>query len=275
MIDLYLIVIILLVTIVMEMVDAGFGMGYGTVLTPFLLALEFSPLIIVPSVLISQAAGSLTGAFFHHLNKNADFKPLTTDLKRIYRGLKSKGFVYCFKAGFGNDLKIVFAITFLGSIATILAVFIAINIPKIYFNIYIAVLVLTIGLILLVKEKFKFSWKKMIGVGIIASFNKGLSGGGFGPVVTGGQIASGNNSKSSIACTTFSETPICIIGFLTYFFTVGINDYFLPILLSVGAIIGAPFGTYLTKILKENNLKKILGIIICILGLWILLRIFI
>jgi len=31
-----------------------------------------------------------------------------------------------------------------------------------------------------------FSWKRLIAIGLISSFNKGISGGGYGPLVTGG-----------------------------------------------------------------------------------------
>jgi len=69
---------------------------------------------------------------------------------------------------------------------SIIAVFIAINIPKTY----IRILVVFMGAVLLLNKTFTFSWQKMMAVGIFSAFNKALSGVGFGPVVTGCQIIS-------------------------------------------------------------------------------------
>jgi len=44
------------------------------------------------------------------------------------------------------------------------------------------------GTIRLLRTRFNFSWKKIFGIEILSAFNKGISGGGFGPVVTSGQL---------------------------------------------------------------------------------------
>ena len=56
----------------------------------------------------------------------------------------------------------------------------------------------------------------MLLVGLVSAFNKGLSGGGFGPVVAGGLVIVGQEAKAAIATTTAAEVPVCIAGFLTY-----------------------------------------------------------
>lgn len=99
-------------------------------------------------------------------------------------------------------------------VATIFAVLIAINIPKVFLKTYIGILVLIMGLLLFSRKKFTFSWKKIYLVGILSGFNKGLTGGGFGPVTTAGQMIGGRNGKNSIGVTTFAEVPICLVGFL-------------------------------------------------------------
>lgn len=252
----------------MELIDAGLGMGYGTVLSPLLISLGYNPLIVVPSLLFSQAIGGITAAVFHHKHKNADFKPKSTNILFIYKKIKELGFIESFKRGFTKDLKITLSITILGVIATIFGAFVATNLPKWLLKTYIGVLVLIIGLILVTKKSFKFSWKKIIGIGTLASFNKGMSGGGFGPVTTGGQVVAGNKHKSSIGCTTLAEAPICITGFITYLILKGLTTYNLLIALSIGAFIGAPLGALLTKKINPKKLKFILGITIITLGIW-------
>ena len=257
---------------VCEFIDSSLGMGYGTILSPVLILMGFDPLIAVPAVLLSQAFGGFTASIFHHQFENASF---------------SHG---------SRDLKIVLVISRCGIAVTIMAVCVAFNIPKLILKTYIGILVLSMGVILLTGKKFRFSWKKMIGVGIISAFNKGLSGGGFGPVVTGGQIISGQRHKGAIAATTLAEAPICTIGFVAYLVGGVIRGIDAPILsmsfadflaamfshklfqwelvlaLLLGSVFVAPFGAFTTKIIKTEKLAFILGILITVLGIWTLCK---
>jgi len=270
-----ILVLVILVAFVMELIDAGLGMGYGTVLSPLLIAFGYSPVLVVPSLLISQAIGGFTAAMFHHRHKNVDFKPKSTDLTKIRKSLQDLGYIECFKRGFTKDFKIALSITVLGVAATVFGAFVAVSVSKFILKAYIGVLVLVIGLIMVLKRTpFMFSWKRMMGVGTLASFNKGMSGGGFGPVTTGGQIIAGNHHKSSIGCTTLAEAPICITGFIAYLLMRGIESYHLSIALCIGAFLGAPFGALLTKRLNEKKLKLIVGVIIIALGAWTLIKLF-
>lgn len=240
--------LLLAMAFVAEFIDSSLGMGYGTILSPVLIVMGFDPLVVVPSLLLSQAFGGFGAAIFHHRHENVIFTA------------KSR------------DTKIVFAITVLGVLATVLAVLIAVGISRTVLKTYIGVLVLAMGIILLSRAKFTFSWKRMIGVGIISSFNKGISGGGFGPVVTAGQIISGHEHKRAIGCTTLAEAPICIIGFAAYCLFKGVPEWrvFLPLIL--GAVFATPFGPLATKKLSEKSLRPILGVLIIILGVWTLIK---
>ena len=257
-----------------EFIDSSLGMGYGTILSPVLIIMGFDPLVAIPALLLSQAFGGFTAAIFHHQFENANF---------------TKG---------SRDLKIVFTVTSLGIFAAIFAACIAINIPKLYIKIYIGVLVLVMGIILLSNRTFNFSWKKMIGLGILSAFNKSLSGGGFGPVVTSGQIIAGQKHKGAIAATTLAEAPICTVGFLTYLIgrviqemdtsilKMPVSDFFstmfsakifqweLVLALLLGAVFVAPFGAFTTKIMKTKKLSLGLGILVTLLGIWTLWKTF-
>jgi len=138
----------------------------------------------------------------------------------------------------------------------------------------------------------------MIGIGILSAFNKGLSGGGFGPVVTAGQIMAGQDYKGAIGVTTFAEAPICIVGFLTYLigktvttfdqsvlqipmseflkkmFSPELFQWELILALFLGSILVAPFGAFATKIIKKEWMHYILGVIIIVLGVWTLYKTF-
>jgi len=259
---------------VCEFIDSSLGMGYGTILAPVLLIMGFDPLVAVPAILLSQAVGGFVASVFHHQFENASFT-----------------------AG-SKDLKIVLVITSLGIVATIFAACIALHIPAVVMKTYIGVLVLVMGVIILLNRSFTFSWKKMIVIGVVSSFNKALSGGGFGPVVTAGQIIAGREHKGAIAATTLAEAPICTVAFFTYLVgrvVIELNGsvfqmpvrQFMAIMFSskmfqwelvsallLGALFVAPFGAFTTKVIKTERLSTILGLLVTALGAWTLWKTF-
>lgn len=231
-----------------EYIDSSLGMGYGTILSPVLIIMGFDPLAVVPAVLFSQAMGGFVAAAFHHRFENVNFGSGT------------------------KDSKIVYIITICGMAATIIAALIAVNIPKALLKTYIGILILAMGIILLSNLKFRFSWNKIIGIGILSAFNKGISGGGFGPVVTSGQIISGHRHKGAIGVTTLAEAPICITAFLTHMLARGAADWHLIASLCIGAVAVAPLGALTTHKISPEKLKFILGGLVMILGIWVLLK---
>jgi hypothetical protein len=235
-------------------------MLYGTILSPILIILGYDPLIVVPSILFSQAIGGFISSIRHHQLKNANFN-INRKIIRDFQKATTK------------DLKVFSIIASFGIIGAIIAVIIAISIPKIILETYISTLVLLMGIILLLKRKFKFSWKKIFALGAISSFNKAISGGGFGPVVTSGQLISGRLSKESIATTTLSEVPICIVSFLTYLIVKGLSSWNLVLTLTIGAIVGAMIGPCITtKFHSEKKVRVCFGIFVTLLGVWTLVK---
>ena len=257
-----------------EFIDSAFGMGYGTILSPVLIIMGFEPIVAVPAVLLSQAFGGLTASVFHHRFENASF---------------SKG---------SRDLRVVLVISAFGIVAAIFAAALALKLPRVYVKTYIGLLVFVMGLLLIAQRRFRFTWGKMIGLGILSAFNKGLSGGGFGPVITGGQIISGQEHRNAIAATTLSEAPICLVGFLTYtigravteleppvwnqpiadlfgrMFSARIFQWELVLALLLGSIFVAPFGAFTTKLMRTERITTFLGVLISSLGIWTLWKTF-
>jgi len=176
-------------------------------------------------------------------------------------------------------------------LATIFAAIISINLPKQVLKTYIGILVLIMGIILIRNYTFNFSWKKLIGIGILSAFNKGISGGGFGPIVTGGQIIAGQDHKNAIGVTTLAEAPICLVGFLTFLtgrtvkelsgdilempfadflarlFAPDMFSWELMLALLAGSVFVSPFGAFTTRIINKNVLHYFLSIIITLLGI--------
>lgn len=243
-------ILIALGAFICELIDASLGMGYGTILSPLLILFGFDPFVVIPSILFSQAVGGFMGATFHHEVKNMDL------------GAGKK------------DSRIVYTIAIAGILAAVLAVIIAVKLPQKVLVGYIGLLVLTMGLLILFKKgEFKFSWKKIFILGLISAFNKGISGGGFGPVATGGQIISGNGHKNSIGITTLTEVPICITAFLAYMITSVNPDWKFITAMTIGAALAAPSGALITKNIPVKKLKNILGWLILLEGIFMLVKV--
>ena len=246
-------VFIIILAFLCEYIDSSLGMGYGTTLTPLLLILGYKPLQIVPVILLSELVTGLSAAFFHHRFKNADFK-------------------------FGNsDFKIAMVMASCSIVGALVAVHVALNVPSFYVKLYIGILVLGMGILILatLSRTFKFSWRKIVSLGILAAFNKGISGGGYGPLVTSGQILSGINSKSAIGITSLAEGLTCFVGVIIYLlYTNHTVDWGLAPSLVLGAILSVPVAAYTVKKFKSGPLRLIVGIATLILGIVTLVKIF-
>jgi len=264
-------IIVAIAALVFEYIDASIGMGFGTTLTPVLLIIGFSPLHVVPAVLLGQLIGGVVGGITHSKvgNIKLDFRNDKGAVKRRLRG-----FGYLPKS---TDSKVIFILGICGIIGAIIGVFVAVNIPKVILNIYIGAMVLSVGIWIIIKRKknIKFSWKKLGAVGIISAFNKGVSGGGYGPLVTGGQIISGRESKSSVGNTTLVESIICFVAFISYLLLEGNIYWKLVIATSIGSILAAPFAALTVKKFHPGKLKLIIGIATIILGISTIVKIFI
>lgn len=243
--ELNILIFIFIVTIICELIDSGFGMMYGTILSPFLILMGVDPAQAIPSILLSQAMGGAIATVRHAKYKNIDIN------------INS------------HEIRIVSLIFTMGILAVISGVFIAVKVPKHFLTMYIGILVTIMGCIVLLKKKFIFGWKKIYFIGFLSSFNKALSGGGFGPVVSTGLILSGNQARNSVAITDMAEVPICIGAFIVWAVISPYNlNYHFVSLLCVGSIIGAYIGPYiLSKISSNEVAKQIIGGMAFLLGI--------
>jgi len=170
MLEIYILIFAL--AFIMEYLDDTVGMGFGTGMVPILLILGFHPLQVVPIVLLSTLITGFLAGGAHWRVGNVDF---------------SLG---------GRPLKIVALLAAMGIIGTTVAVVIAVNLPEQYLRIYIGLVAIAMGVLVMVKKgRGAFSWLKLSAFGLFAAFNKGITGGGYGPPVVGGQILSGVNEK--------------------------------------------------------------------------------
>jgi len=228
-------------------------MGYGVTLTPVLILLGYEPLAVVPAVVASQLVLGFFAAFAHHVIGNVDFRPGT------------------------RAFWITLALVSTSVAGTIGAAALAVRIHERVLETWIGMVVLGVGVATLATfgRHAKFSWPKIVLLGGFAGFNKGTTGGGYGPVVTGGQILFGISAANAVAITTLAETVACMAGALTYLFGSGAVSWNLTPFLTVGAVAAVPFSALTVRVLKPLQLKISVGVLTSALGTLLLLRMFV
>ncbi|MFX0077109.1 MAG: TSUP family transporter [Candidatus Hermodarchaeota archaeon] len=256
---------IILLAFLFESLDSIAGMGFGTALSPILFLMGYTPLQIVPTILISETITGIIDTLFDHEFENIhySFRPL-------------------------NDAtKIGLIMAFFGCLAiftSIILGYFAIKFPEIIIKTYVAILVLLMGLtgiirIKTMKTNFRKTHPKMIiGFSVLAGFNKGIGGGGYGPVITMGQIFSGVYEKSATAIVSFAESIVSFVGILTFFlisfFGVEVDLVLLPSLFT-GGFFAALTAPYLVRVLPNKIWQYFIPSYAFGIGIFLLLKVII
>jgi len=226
-----------------EFMDASAGMGFGTALTPLLLVLGFDPKQIVPVVMIQQGVAGLVGAFLHREFENVEwrFRPMSETIK-----------LWLIIALVGC-LAVAFSIT---------AVYAYLKVAKIWIKLYVACLLVMMGLISLYqgRKERPYRPKRMFFFAALAGFNKGVGGGGYGPVVTVGGLIAGVPVKSMLAVTAISEGTVSTFAILVWLalLTSGVTiDYILLPSLMIATIFSAVAAPYMIRVFPEKLWKVV------------------
>jgi len=260
-----LILLIIVLAFLFEFMDSSSGMGFGTALAPLLFLLGYNPLQVVPTILISETITGCIDAFFDHEFKNVNFS---------FRPLSDATKLALFM-GFFGCLAITISIT-LG--------YFAVKFPDYIIKTYVAILVLFMGIagflrIKLQKHKaFNPRPKMLLAFSTLAGFNKGIGGGGYGPVITMGQIFSGVYEKSATAIVSFSEAMVSFIGIFTFFLIsyagVEIDLFLLPSIFT-GGFLAALATPYMVRVLPNKFWKYFIPVYAFGIGIFLLIKLFI
>lgn len=260
-----LILIIILLAFFFETMDSAAGMGFGTGLAPILLLMGYNSLQVVPTLLISEAITGIMDAVFDHEFKNVQFS---------FRPLN-------------DTTRVTLYIAFFGCLATFVSVFLshyAIVFPEEVIKVYVAILVLFMGLLGILRIRIKnskvysYKPKMLFAFSALAGFNKGIGGGGYGPVVTLGQIFSGIYEKSATAIVSFAEGLVSVTGIIVFFFIsfAGVNvDLFLLPSIFTGGFFAAILAPYLVRVLPNKVWKALIPLYAFGIGIYLLLKIFV
>jgi uncharacterized membrane protein YfcA len=236
-----------------EFVDSSLGMGYGTTLTPILLLMGYGLKTIVPVVLLSEFATGLAAGGFHHVLGNAHFE------------LRSR------------DSKVVAVLGGAGILGALVAVQFLTRVPRYYAKLYFGLMITAMGFIILLRRngRYRFSWARLVGLGLISSFNKGMSGGGYGPLVVGGQVLAGCEAKAAVGCTSLAESLVCLVALIGFAATGTFPSTALAIPIVLGALLSTPCAAAMTRYLDAKvDLKKVVGLVVLVLGSLCLYNVF-
>ncbi len=230
------------------------GMGYGTIIVPILLLLGLSPREVVAGVLLSQLVGNIVAGVAHH-------KLGTITLN-----------------GKSSDARHLLVLVLSAVIAVAFAVSLGIKISETYMKIYIGLIIVLSGIIVSAINKKYYNniaddddhlLLKVSILSFIASFNKALTGAGYGPILVPGQILLRIDARKAIALSLVSEVVVNSIAVLFYIVTGGVN-YLLALVLTVGTIAAAPLASITVRKLDIILLTRIVGIVTAIMGMVII-----
>ncbi len=247
-----LLLAIFLAALACEYMDSSMGMGYGTTLAPLLLLAGFAPLQIVPAVLISELMTGLAAGLLHQRDGNVDF----------LRDAQAR--------------RTAWLLALLSGVGALLAVWVAVSVSKFWLGVFISGIVLAMGVIVLAtrNRQIPFHAGGIVAIGAVAAFNKGLSGGGYGPLVTAGQVVSGLPAKSAVAVTSVAESLTCLIGVLGYLAAGKSIAWGLAVPLTLGALLSVPMATLTVRRLSEATMRGLVGIVTLVLGCVALFKLF-
>lgn len=284
-----------------EYIDSALGGGYGTLIVPLLILIfGIQGAYLVPAVLFTEIFTGFGSAALHHFVGNVNFsfkrkredatmKVVASKLDNLENGhlteknreinstlhLRMDNFFKSFKAS--DDFKVSAILAGFGIIGGVIAAFIALTISKTALNTYIGILVTLVGIFVVSKFKWKFSWWAISGIGLLAAFNKGLSGGGYGPLISGGQIMVDRNPRQAVGSTSLAEAIVCVASIIIYYvnpihISANINYWYLVDALLVGSMLSVPCSVLTVKYIPIKKLQPIVGIFTLLLGIFILLK---
>ena len=249
--------ILIMLAFVMESVDNSLGGGFGTILSPLLILFGYDPKVVVPAILVSEAISGVWGGAWHIKFRN----------------------VNCMAVG----------ATLLGSLIgmTVATVLIGEVLPSSTVKQFIATLTILMGSFVVIrsfsvvnkhtKPKDKTSTIKTALLGLAMGFNKGGSGGNYGPLSVSGYMLLGLSPAVAVGTTTLAEGIACTLGVVLYSQITGIV-LAVAVPLAIGSFIADPISAWANNKLKLQ-LKppfhgRYIGLSMTALGILTLLRAF-
>jgi len=220
------------------------GGGHGTLLTPILILMGFPATMVVPAILLSEIGIGILSTILNHRVGNI----------RLGHGEQHR--------------RVLFVLAGCSLVGSIIAVTLATKAPPKWVNAYIGLIIMAVGFLLLSGRKFfrEFSMGRIAVLGTVAAFNKALSGGGYGPLLTSGQIVSGVCEKGAVSITPPARGLTGLISVVLYFAARGSLALDLAIPLIIGSLVAMPAAVFTVAWVEESLLRKGVTLVTIVLG---------
>jgi hypothetical protein len=114
-------------------------------------------------------------------------------------------------------------------------------------------------------------WKVFL-LANLAAFNKTLSGGGYGPLMTSGQLLVGVEARAAAAITSLAEGVTCVAALSLLLLSRGSLRLDLVAAILPGALLAVPLATGTVRKVNERSMKKAIGAATIVLGGWTVLK---
>lgn len=215
---------------VLEMVDNGLGGGFGTILSPLLVILGFDAKAIVPAILFSEMISGVWGGSWHAFFHNVNWKAVGMTL-------------------LGSLIAMGLATFVMGAYLSPAALKYVISV----FAVVMGAFVVARSYMIKRLEKVdlsKHQWLITV-MGALIGYQKGTSGGNYGPFSVTGYMVMGLPAAVAIGTTTVAEGIACTLGVGMYVTTTGIVLAF-AIPLALGSFIADPISAFINNKLKKK-----------------------
>jgi uncharacterized membrane protein YfcA len=253
-------VTVTLLALVLATVDASAGMGVGTALSPLLLVLGFGKLEVVPALVATQGlAGPFEGVVHSQFgNIKYAFRPLNRPAK---------------------TMLLVAVPGAVGAALGVLLTYFALKLPDTFVKTYIGVLVLAMAAISATnsmrggRRDYRPRWLPLFGA--LGGANKGIGGGGYGPVITLGGVLSGVHEKTSVAIAEMADGIASAAGAVTFVVIAALGvavDWRLLPWLWLGSFPASFAGPFLVRVIPGWFLKYSVPAYIAVIAVILLVQ---
>jgi uncharacterized membrane protein YfcA len=242
-------IVLALIGLAAQMVDGSLGMAYGVTSSTLLVAWGISPAMASGSVHLAEVGTTLISGFSHWRFGNVDWKVVV-------------------RLGVPGAVGAFFGATVLSRISTELA------------RPVMSVILLTLGLVLMVRFALRGVTapttnigrraKFLAPLGLVAGFVDATGGGGWGPIATPTMLVSGRTELrkviGSVSASEFLVSIAASMGFLLNLGSAGVSWAIAGALLAGGAV-AAPFAAWLVSRMTPRILGTVVGGLILVTNL--------
>lgn len=240
----------------MESIDNSLGGGFGTILAPLLVILGFDGKVVVPAILVSEAISGVWGGFWHWRFKNVNWKVV--------------GMTLC-----GSLIAMALATYIMAEILSPALLKYVISVFAVVMGIFVIVRSYLVKKLEQMQNRHRPIWFAIMG--FLIGYQKGTSGGNYGPFSVTGYMVLGLSASTAIGTTTVAEGIACALGVAMYAQMTGIV-LSIAAALAIGAFIADPISAWVNNRLK-NKLSppfhgRLIGLAMTLVGLVALLKTF-